>query len=233
VRRKLGEALTFTTGDRDYAFMLQSRYRTPVTSLFDQEDFRIESQQKTSVVLFSGGLDSLAGAFEPLETTDHHVCLVSHRSQPGVMRTQDGLVRALKQQPRYAGRISHYLFLCPLTGIRAPEESQRTRAFLDTSIAFALCSALCQDEFFVYENDFNQKIHALLDGWRDDLVSEHPTVSFVGARVVVDHTLGRYGRDEFALGRAAASTPTVAHRSRGGFGGANPFALDRDVACES
>jgi REase_DpnII-MboI len=41
------------------------------------------------------------------------------------------------------------------------------------------------------ENDLNQKIHALLDGWRDDLVSEHPAVSFAGAGVVVDHALSR------------------------------------------
>jgi hypothetical protein len=41
------------------------------------------------------------------------------------------------------------------------------------------------------EPDLNQKIHALLNGWRDDLVSEHPTVSFAGARVVVDHALAR------------------------------------------
>jgi hypothetical protein len=152
VKRKLAEALTFITGDRDFAFIFQSGHRTPATSLFDQEDFRIESRQKTSIVLFSGGLDSFAGAIEQLETTDDHVCSVSHRSQPGIMRTQDGLVRALKRQPRYEGRISHYPFLCRLTGIRAPEESQRTRAFLYTSIAFALCRALSQDGFFVYEN---------------------------------------------------------------------------------
>jgi REase_DpnII-MboI/Queuosine biosynthesis protein QueC len=68
------------------------------------------------------------------------------------MRTQNGLVKALEQQPCYKGRISHYPFLCRLTGVRAPEESQRTRAFLYTSIAFALCKALSQDEFSVYEN---------------------------------------------------------------------------------
>ena len=39
------------------------------------------------------------------------------------------------------------------------------------------------------EADLNQKIHALLDDWRDDLVSEHPTVSFAGAGVIPDHAL--------------------------------------------
>jgi len=37
------------------------------------------------------------------------------------------------------------------------------------------------------EPDLNQKINALLDGYRDDLVSEHPTVSFAGAQVIPDH----------------------------------------------
>jgi hypothetical protein len=152
VKRKLAEALSFMTGDRDFAFTFQSGHYTAATNLFDREDFHFESQPKTSVLLFSGGLDSLAGAIERLETSNDQVYLVSHRSQPGVMRTQDSLIRALQQQPRYKGRISHYPFLCRLTGIRAPEESQRTRAFLYASIAFALYSALSQDEFFVYEN---------------------------------------------------------------------------------
>jgi len=39
------------------------------------------------------------------------------------------------------------------------------------------------------EADLNQKLHARLDAWRDDLVSEHPTVSFAGARVIPDHAL--------------------------------------------
>jgi 7-cyano-7-deazaguanine synthase in queuosine biosynthesis len=152
VKHKLSEALTFMTGDRDFTFIFQSGHRTPATSLFDRGDFRIEPRQRTSIVLFSGGLDSLAGAIERLETSNDHVCLVSHRSQPGTIRTQDGLVQALEKQPHYKSRISHYPFLCRLTGIRAPEESQRTRAFLYTSIAFALCRALSQDEFFVFEN---------------------------------------------------------------------------------
>ena len=152
VKHKLAEALTFITGDRHFTCIFQSGHHTPATSLFDREEFRIESRQRTSILLFSGGLDSLAGAIEQLETSDDQVCLISHRSQPGIMHTQDGLVRALRQQPRYEGRINHYRFLCQLTGGRAPEESQRTRAFLYTAIAFALCRALSQDEFFVHEN---------------------------------------------------------------------------------
>lgn len=68
------------TGDRDFTFIFQSGHRTPATSLFDRGDFRIEPRQRTSIILFSGGLDSLAGAIERLETSNDHVCLVSYRS---------------------------------------------------------------------------------------------------------------------------------------------------------
>ena len=78
------------------------------------------------------------------------VCLVSHQSQPGTVRTQRQLVEALKSH--YPGRISHYKFECHLRGIRAVEETQRSRAFLYTSIAFAIAQAYRQDGFTVYEN---------------------------------------------------------------------------------
>jgi REase_DpnII-MboI len=37
----------------------------------------------------------------------------------------------------------------------------------------------------------SERVDALLDGWRDDLVSEHPIVSFAGARIAPDHALPR------------------------------------------
>jgi hypothetical protein len=124
VKHKLSEALTFMTGDWDFTFIFQSGHCTPATSLFDRGDFRIEPHQRTSIVLFSGGLDSLAGAIERLETCNDQVCLVSHRSQPGTIRTQDGLVQALGQQPRYKSRISHYPQHCLLQSY-VPKSRQR------------------------------------------------------------------------------------------------------------
>ena len=59
------------------------------------------------------------------------------------------------------------------------------------------------------ENDLNTKIRALLETHRQDLRSEHPEVSFAGARVVPDHGIGtnllieaKYIRD--------GTTPSVA-----------------------
>ena len=152
IKERLKEALVFMSGDRAYHFTFQSGHSTPPTSLFDKKTFQIEPQQDTKVILFSGGLDSLAGIVECLDNFSDKLCLISHRSgQPGTARTQDQLIKALLKI--YPTRIKHYKFRCGLRNkTRALEETQRTRVFLYTSIAYALSHALSQREIFVYEN---------------------------------------------------------------------------------
>jgi len=151
VKEKLSAALVFMTGDREYTFEFLPGHRTPPTSLFDKEDFKIEARGQACVILFSGGLDSLAGVLDRLHTTNEDIYLISHRSgQPITKHTQNCLVEFLKQT--YPGRIHHYSFECGLSKKRAEEETQRTRAFLFGSIAFALAHRLSQTHFFVYEN---------------------------------------------------------------------------------
>ena len=95
-------------------------------------------------------LDSLAGTVDRLEETSGIVCLVSHQSQLGTIRTQNRLFDALRE--RYPGRLAHYKFRCSLSGQQRREESQRTRSFLYTSIAFAVAQASGLSHFYVYEN---------------------------------------------------------------------------------
>ena len=146
----LSNALRFMTGDRGYTFSFQPGHTTNKTSLFDDEHFSVDNSEEVAVALFSGGLDSLAGVLNRLENTDDRVCLVSHQSQPGTTRTQQQLVAALNT--RYPERVFHYRFQCNLKGIRAAEETQRSRALLYTSIAFAIAQAFGDDSFTVYEN---------------------------------------------------------------------------------
>ena len=150
VAKSLASALTFMTGDREYRFTFHPGHSTPRTSLFDAEQFQLASQDDQDIMLFSGGLDSLAGAIRSLETDDRHICLVSHQSQPGTSKTQTSLYQALKTH--YDKRISHYRFACSLRGHRAVEETQRSRSFLYTSIACAIATAYGQDRFTVFEN---------------------------------------------------------------------------------
>jgi len=151
VKGKLSDVLKFMTGDREYTFEFSPGHKTPPTSLFDHEEFKIEARQPVSIILFSGGLDSLAGVLNRLHSTNEDIYLISHRSgQPSTRHTQDRLAEVLAQN--YPGRIHHYSFECGLSHKRAEEETQRTRAFLFGSIAFALAHRLSQNHFFVYEN---------------------------------------------------------------------------------
>jgi 7-cyano-7-deazaguanine synthase in queuosine biosynthesis len=147
----LAACLVFMTGDRSYSFQFEGGHSTPPTGLFDADQFVIPSSVKPDVMLFSGGLDSLAGAIDLLDQ-GRTVCLVSHSSQSGTTHTQKILTQALQLHPSYRDRVRPYQFDCTLGGIKAVEETQRTRAFLYTSIAFALQYVFSADHIYVFEN---------------------------------------------------------------------------------
>lgn len=150
VKETLAEALRFMSGHRSYSFTFEGGHTTPSAGLFDTHMMENVQSEESDVLLFSGGLDSLAGALERLENATRQVCLVSHRSQAGTIRTQQALVKALTK--RYPTRVGTYPFQCTLHGVRATEETQRTRAFLYCSIGYAIARALGQHKLFVYEN---------------------------------------------------------------------------------
>lgn len=151
IKTKIRDALCFMTGDRDWNFDFQGGHSTPPTDLFDRKEFLIEQAKDIDVILFSGGLDSLAGALSQLESSEDRVCLVSHRSgNPGTKLTQDRLFQGLAD--RFHGRVFHYPFECSLSKVRADDESQRTRSFLYSAIAFVLAHIVDHDRFFIYEN---------------------------------------------------------------------------------
>lgn len=150
-KAKLSELLEFISGDRQYKFDFVGGHSTPPAHLFDSEEFLLEPDKPHHVMLFSGGLDSLAGAVEQLSTTTDVVCLISHQSgQPSTVMTQNRLVATLSQ--KYPGRVKHYRFSTGLTSGRAVSETQRTRTFVYGSIAFALAAASAQNRVTFYEN---------------------------------------------------------------------------------
>ena len=161
----LRAVLCFATGDNDHKFTFQPGHATPPTSLFDREDFQMPVTGDPSVMLFSGGIDSLAGAVQRLEQTGENVCLVSHLSQVGTIKTQRALAAAL--QRCYPGRVSPYQFKTNLQGVRSKEETQRSRPFLFGSIAFALATAFGLERFYVYENG----VTSLNLARREDLIN--------------------------------------------------------------
>ena len=179
VSKALADALLFATGDNDYEFTFQDGHATPRANLFDSEDFSIQYDDDLSIMLFSGGIDSLAGAVQRLEQTSEHVCLVSHLSQVGTIKTQRSLASALREY--YRGRVSPYQFKTNLRGFSGREETQRSRPFLYGSIAFALATAFGRDSFYICENG----VTSLNLARRDDLINAR------ASRTTHPQTVGR------------------------------------------
>ncbi|MDA3860882.1 MAG: hypothetical protein PF445_06625, partial [Melioribacteraceae bacterium] len=151
IKTMLNDALSYMTGDKRYDFVFYKANGDFPTSIFDNKEFSIEPSDKLEVVLYSGGLDSLSGIVELLETTDKELCLMSHQSgNPSVANTQNSLFKEIDKL--YPGRCTHYKYYCGLCRKRSVDETQRTRSFLFNSIAFALATTYGINENILFEN---------------------------------------------------------------------------------
>ncbi|ABJ78760.1 hypothetical protein IQB76_05675 [Leptospira borgpetersenii serovar Hardjo-bovis] len=152
VKESLTNALNFMLGDHNWEISFEQGHSTDPIGLFDKEIFSLkpENVKKTSVVLFSGGADSLAGVLELLNQTDGNVILSSHQLSSSAKKTQNALYTSLEK--KFGNRIHHYKYECHLSGKRATDETQRSRSFLFSSIAFVLARTFHQKEFYLFEN---------------------------------------------------------------------------------
>jgi len=157
-KRALSDVLVYMTGDRSYSFVFSQTDKNPAEiknkqlSLFSGEYRDMSEAGKTDIMLFSGGLDSLAGAVQRLnEHAGRSLCVVSHKSNKTVTHTQNALIRALNEQ--YGNRLKQYSFeCCNHDGLKSKDETQRMRIFLFSAIAFSLCNRYGKHSFYVYEN---------------------------------------------------------------------------------
>ncbi|MBA3518658.1 MAG: hypothetical protein H0T75_13700, partial [Rhizobiales bacterium] len=128
----LQTTLTFLSDD-EYGFEFETaEVENSVQSYleFTEDESSISPDE---IVLFSGGLDSVAGAVEEL-SRDMSIALVSHRSSPKTYSHQKALVADL--QRRFPGKVMHFpVLITRLEGLRAPETTQRTRSFLYSTLA--------------------------------------------------------------------------------------------------
>ncbi len=156
-KKALADALTFMTGDRSYVFDFQKadkghfeEKKLQQLSLFPKEADIIQDIDNYDVMLFSGGLDSLAGLLEELCINGRKVITVSHKSNNGVIHLQQTLIKKLNED--YEQKIIPYGFSCHNRGIASVEETQRTRMFLFSAIAFSICQCFGKHQFYVFEN---------------------------------------------------------------------------------
>ncbi len=151
VQSKLESVLSFLSGDI-HQFKFYPGHSTPKAHMFHGEEFWPSNQGggDTSVVMFSGGLDSTCGVLDLLKNSQNNIYLASHVSSTGIKHTQDLIVGELSRH--YPGRIHHLAFRCNLKDIRAREETQRTRAFLYASVGATVAKRYQLDRIFFFEN---------------------------------------------------------------------------------
>ena len=118
---------------------------------FPFSDDAVASGASAPVVLFSGGLNSLAGALEELASDRKRVILVTHQSSKLMTGYQNNLVDILNE------KFPHQLLYFPVkkhltNGLLATEGSQRTRTFFFSAIAGAVAAILGAPGIRFYEN---------------------------------------------------------------------------------
>jgi len=104
-----------------------------------------------TVALFSGGLDSLAGAISLLSGGTGKVALVSHWANPKIAKKQNDLIEALTTDD-WVRRFAHLQINCHKDSKLEKESTQRSRSFLFGSIAFTVAQSFGINQIIFFEN---------------------------------------------------------------------------------
>ncbi len=143
------DCVSFLTDD-SVSFQFEQGYERPKLQTY--LDFQGTSGDHVvdDVILFSGGLDSFAGALQTLCDTDKRVALVTHRSAPKTIPFQDHLGAYLKK--RFPGRVLHIVVEAQRVGTPAAETTFRSRSFLFTALGHVVGQCLGAKRVCLYEN---------------------------------------------------------------------------------
>lgn len=177
VNTSLQEALSFLSQDEfSFSFVGYPRlhFRQPFLGFGDSNAQVIRPDQ---VILFSGGLDSLAGVSEAVASLGQRVVLVAHKSANTIAHRQDLLSEQVKR--RTAGGRIFYAPVWVGRGEQEPaEHSQRLRSFLFASLGAAYAYMFGRSSVHFYENgitSFNLPVAEHVAGTRASRTT-HPGV---------------------------------------------------------
>ncbi len=151
VQRDLEETLMFLSGDRfEFTFtQINSGHLTEPSRYFD---FGEESPwSPDTVMMFSGGLDSFAGALEEIVERRNKVALISHFSAPMIAPVQCNLANAIKEA--VGGEpLMHLPMRIQLKDGTNIEGTHRSRSFLFAALGIVTATAFGKDGVSFYEN---------------------------------------------------------------------------------
>ena len=149
VATALSQAVNFLTGDNfEFSFVAAGADRSE--SGFLDLDRQGAPFGADHVILFSGGIDSFAGALDTLATGTGHVILVSHRSANKVSDRQDLLAKYLID--RFGKRVRHIKVKAHRKGQESTDTTQRSRSFLFAAIGAAVAQAFRAKRISFFEN---------------------------------------------------------------------------------
>lgn len=176
VSQSLVSTLDFLSDDHHYSFSFKKLEKPPP---FEQyfEGIGDPTLEPESIVLFSGGLDSLAGAIQEAVIEKKQVILVSHRSAQKIHSKQLNLVEALA---RYCSgpRPIHVPVWATKHGDFGRETTQRSRSFLYAALGATVAHLFDIPAIRMYENgivSLNLPISGQLIGARATRTT-HPRV---------------------------------------------------------
>ncbi len=150
VIQALEETLMFLSGDRfEFSFSIKDEPDAERSRFF--KFGRNSSWKPHRVLMFSGGLDSFAGAVEEIVEQKHRVALVSHASSTKIAPVQKRLISALSK--RYGPeKCRHIPMSAQLKGRSTAERTHRTRSFLFAVLGSITAKAFGLDRLSFHEN---------------------------------------------------------------------------------
>jgi 7-cyano-7-deazaguanine synthase in queuosine biosynthesis len=149
VAAALREAVETLTED-SVSFRFTPAAPDPVPQPYLDLDPAGASFEADEVILFSGGLDSFAGALELLATTSSRVVLVTHRSAQKAIPRQVELGQYLAE--RFSSRVLHVHVLARRVDQDARDSTQRSRTFLFSALGQAVARAFGAERMSFFEN---------------------------------------------------------------------------------
>ena len=151
VLSSLVETLSFLSDD-DYELEFRSLNNPPARkSYFEFSGTEPTGITPNDVILFSGGLDPLAGVIDQLTVPGKIVALVSHRSYTKISAAQQYLVAQLRS--RFGiNRVLNVPISAHLTSEVSKEATHRTRSFLFAALGAATAQCFGKSRICIFEN---------------------------------------------------------------------------------
>jgi len=151
VKKTVQETLGFLSDDFYTFNFTAATDAPPLQHYFDFDTGTAPRQKPEQVMMFSGGLDSLAGAIEEIIGKKKKVVLVNHQSTPKFKRKYEELMRGLMDK---AGDIKPLHLRVEINKNKdlGKEYTQRARSFLYASLGATVAMMLGLRKLCFYEN---------------------------------------------------------------------------------